>query len=332
MTDLDGNKIADVDYTPYGEQTTTGENIFNKKYTGQTEDHKTELIYYNARYYDPQIGRFITPDSIIPDMANSQSLNRYMYVLGNPINYSDPTGHLSVKSAVKKVTNTVTNAAKIAGNMIKSGAKSIKNSVLNKAKQTTQGFLAGVGGVTSIKDNIKSYWQDNKWFRITTYVVITALVIAACIFIGPAVLGAASAAAQGMIIGAIAGAAIGGIYGGTNGFKGGWNWEKAAQYMMKGAIIGAVLGYSIGNFFDFVFSDENYHIFQGERGFKIQHGGISGWFANGLAALTDSSILSLCIVPVAVLSLRSIKTFPQDTERLLNHREFTYIPWIKIKF
>ena len=94
MTDQDGNKIANVDYTPYGEQTTTGDNIFNKKFTGQIEDHKTELIYYNARYYDPQIGRFITPDSIIPDMANSQAFNRYMYVLGNPMIYDDPAGHL----------------------------------------------------------------------------------------------------------------------------------------------------------------------------------------------------------------------------------------------
>jgi hypothetical protein len=48
----------------------------------------------NARYYLPQIGRFVSPDSIVPDPANPQSFNRYAYVRNNPINLSDPTGHM----------------------------------------------------------------------------------------------------------------------------------------------------------------------------------------------------------------------------------------------
>ena len=43
--------------------------------------------------YDPSLGRFLQPDSIIPGMGNPQSLNRYSYVLNNPIRYNDPTGH-----------------------------------------------------------------------------------------------------------------------------------------------------------------------------------------------------------------------------------------------
>ncbi len=51
------------------------------------------LIYMNARYYVPGIARFASADTIIPDPASPQQYNRYSYVLGNPIRYSDPTGH-----------------------------------------------------------------------------------------------------------------------------------------------------------------------------------------------------------------------------------------------
>jgi hypothetical protein len=43
--------------------------------------------------YSPALGRFISPDSIIPNPANPQAYNRFSYVLGNPINFNDPSGH-----------------------------------------------------------------------------------------------------------------------------------------------------------------------------------------------------------------------------------------------
>ncbi len=63
----------------------------DKKFTGQRLD-STGLYYYNARYYDPTIGRFISPDPIIQNNANPQFFNRYSYVLNNPLKYVDPTG------------------------------------------------------------------------------------------------------------------------------------------------------------------------------------------------------------------------------------------------
>jgi RHS repeat-associated protein len=70
----------------------TGTLPTDKLFTGQRLD-STGLYYYGARYYDPQIGRFISPDTIVPDPANPQSLNRYSYCLNNPLKYTDPTGH-----------------------------------------------------------------------------------------------------------------------------------------------------------------------------------------------------------------------------------------------
>ncbi len=46
----------------------------------------------NARYYDPELGRFIQPDTVIQDLSNPQSYNRYSYCVNNPLRYTDPTG------------------------------------------------------------------------------------------------------------------------------------------------------------------------------------------------------------------------------------------------
>jgi len=51
------------------------------------------LQYYQSRYYDPAIGTFISPDTVIPDATSVFGYNRYMYGFGNPLKFSDPTGH-----------------------------------------------------------------------------------------------------------------------------------------------------------------------------------------------------------------------------------------------
>ena len=50
----------------------------------------------NARYYDPELGRFIQADTEIPDLSNPQSYNRYAYCVNDPLRYNDPTGHYGV--------------------------------------------------------------------------------------------------------------------------------------------------------------------------------------------------------------------------------------------
>jgi RHS repeat-associated protein len=81
-------------YTPWGTLRTDGNLTTDNHFTGQTADQATGLAHYNARYYDPQTGRFISPDTIIPTASNGQSYNRYGYVRNNPISRVDPTGHI----------------------------------------------------------------------------------------------------------------------------------------------------------------------------------------------------------------------------------------------
>ncbi|MGH2537514.1 MAG: RHS repeat-associated core domain-containing protein, partial [Candidatus Promineifilaceae bacterium] len=51
------------------------------------------LIYMNARFYVPAVGRFASADSIVPDNENPEAFNRYSYSYNNPVNFVDPSGH-----------------------------------------------------------------------------------------------------------------------------------------------------------------------------------------------------------------------------------------------
>ena len=84
-------------YKAYGDTGfETGSDKVKNKFTGQERDNSTGLYYYGARYYDAKLGRFITADSIVPDMNNPQALNRYSYAYNNPVKYTDPSGHFGV--------------------------------------------------------------------------------------------------------------------------------------------------------------------------------------------------------------------------------------------
>lgn len=93
ITDGNGNLSQYCEYTPYGSTARNeGADLVKHKFTGKELD-STGLYYYGARYYDPEIGRFITADTIVQAPYDPQSLNRYSYCRNNPINYIDPTGH-----------------------------------------------------------------------------------------------------------------------------------------------------------------------------------------------------------------------------------------------
>jgi RHS repeat-associated protein len=97
LSDANGLRVegSDVVYAPFGE-IRIGEpsDLTDFGYTSQRLDSSTGgLMYYGARYYLPSLRRFISADTIVPGAGNPQNLNRYAYVLNNPINLIDPTGH-----------------------------------------------------------------------------------------------------------------------------------------------------------------------------------------------------------------------------------------------
>jgi RHS repeat-associated protein len=95
MTDRDGDVVQQYGYRPFGNENyhaNTQAFSVSNRYTGQTLDEETGLYYYGARYYDPELARFIQADSLVPNREFSQAYNRYAYCYNNPLKFTDPTG------------------------------------------------------------------------------------------------------------------------------------------------------------------------------------------------------------------------------------------------
>lgn len=106
------------DYFPFGEEVpergvSYGDAALKVKFTGKERDGETGLDYFGARYMSATMGRWTSPDEFFggpsdpvgttpaakirplpfADIHNPQSINKYGYVLGNPVRYTDPDGH-----------------------------------------------------------------------------------------------------------------------------------------------------------------------------------------------------------------------------------------------
>jgi RHS repeat-associated protein len=73
--------------------------VTRKGYTGHEQVDAVGLIHMGGRIYDPELGRFIQADPLT-DAHPTQGLNRYSYVLNNPLTRTDPTGYLSVRQVL----------------------------------------------------------------------------------------------------------------------------------------------------------------------------------------------------------------------------------------
>lgn len=99
ITDSHAKVIQRISYDPFGKRTVTAGTDPDLKawtsrgFTGHEHLDNLGLIHMNARLYDPEIGRFISADTVIQAPDRSQNYNRYVYVMNNPLKYTDPSGH-----------------------------------------------------------------------------------------------------------------------------------------------------------------------------------------------------------------------------------------------
>ena len=90
------------------------------------------LIHMNGRVYDPHLGRFLSADPFIQFPASTQGLNRYSYVLNNPLSLTDPSGYFSLGSLFKPFRNVAQGVV-----------KAVKRIIRSKVVQTVVTIAAG---------------------------------------------------------------------------------------------------------------------------------------------------------------------------------------------
>ncbi|MEM7041133.1 MAG: RHS repeat-associated core domain-containing protein, partial [Bacteroidota bacterium] len=117
-TDVDGQASRTV-YSPYGQvRQRTSANNFRYGYGGKELDG-TGLYYFAARYFHPELGRFVSADNQPGGKAGQADIfNPYAYVLNDPVSYADPSGH----HFFKRVAHDVKHGSTTAWHKVKQGS------------------------------------------------------------------------------------------------------------------------------------------------------------------------------------------------------------------
>ena len=95
ITNSAGGLIERMDYNPYG-GTTAGSLKDAPGFTGHPLDRATGMSYMQQRYYDPEIGRFLSVDPVTADASTGGNFNRYWYANNNPYKFTDPDGRAAI--------------------------------------------------------------------------------------------------------------------------------------------------------------------------------------------------------------------------------------------
>src|SRR5262249_4186274 len=94
ITDASGNVIGTEDHLPFGDDAGVSGVSEKHRFTNYERDSESSTDYAVNRQYATSTGRFMRPDPISGALNNPQSLNRYSYAAGDPLNCADPPGLL----------------------------------------------------------------------------------------------------------------------------------------------------------------------------------------------------------------------------------------------
>ncbi|SEU34077.1 FG-GAP-like repeat-containing protein [Stigmatella erecta] len=161
----DGTVVSQVAYGGYGERRLVSGEGFQPQYEQRTFDADLGLSYFGARYYDPALGRFLTPDSQpgSDNILRPDAFNRFAFELNNPINLVDPTGH----SAWSVVLGVLLAAALViagAAILVASGGTAVP-ALAAAAGAIIGGGLVGAGisagtySVTHLHESNTNFWK-----------------------------------------------------------------------------------------------------------------------------------------------------------------------------
>jgi RHS repeat-associated protein len=119
VTDENGRAREQTRYLPFGGKRGKGAGIGVSDYlfTDQELDKESGLYNYDARLYDPIIGRFASADSVVPNAFYPQAFDRYAYTLNNPLKYKDPNGHEPISITIASYASYAMGTALVIGIM-----------------------------------------------------------------------------------------------------------------------------------------------------------------------------------------------------------------------
>ena len=144
--DEGGDLLWKREYNAFGEAS-DHENGVQVGHTGHEFVPESGLTYMGARWYHPELGRFLQPDPVGFVPSNSLSFNRYLYVNNNPYMHEDPDGeYLDVLIEVASITIGVTNAIQnFSQGNIKEGLYDVAIAVADAALVAVPGFPGAIG-------------------------------------------------------------------------------------------------------------------------------------------------------------------------------------------
>jgi RHS repeat-associated protein len=105
LTDLAGAIVEIYNFDAYGNAIGFDPSVSLTEflYSGEQFDSKIGQQYLRARYYDPATGRFNRLDPFFGNLNDPQSLHKYLYAHGDPINGIDPSGNMSVGTCMASI-------------------------------------------------------------------------------------------------------------------------------------------------------------------------------------------------------------------------------------
>jgi RHS repeat-associated protein len=139
VTNMSGAVTERTGYAAYGEPKPT--TSLPKGFIGERPDPETGLLYLNARYYDPALGRFISPDDWDPTLAGVGT-NRYAYAGNDPVGKSDPNGHNWFTDAWSSFTSWASGGGAGSGNTNNSSNSNNSSTSSNQTKPPPSTYLS----------------------------------------------------------------------------------------------------------------------------------------------------------------------------------------------
>jgi RHS repeat-associated protein len=160
VLDASGAEVERTSTYPFGEENpgtlasyldpTDPASTLEHRFQGRELDAETGDYDFGARMYRPELGRFLSPDTVVPDASSSQAWNRYSFVLDNPLRFVDPSGHDPIKFTETEVQDQLSALEEASGTKIDPKVKPVLAATMSAYDGQTIDYDGKMGnGVTS---------------------------------------------------------------------------------------------------------------------------------------------------------------------------------------